>query len=303
MAAGGGAIAFACSSDYEEATTSPSGPDASTTGTDAAGGDGGGDAAASGPTWLPREGVYRYRVDEGVQRLSVGSPEYRNEGPVAPAEIRYEAGSASCWRFRLCLVGGKCDDVPTSNAYSEVDWSFCVTAGRLEERGERETTRWVVLNDPKLAVSAVTCDPGQALFAPSDPSSVAGAPWSHVCQGSVDKTHDFATSGPYRYLGEETVTIGGAAIPAFHFREERTVTPTDNGAPMGMQVGEWWLAKDGLPLRVRRGVSIDTDIGFGTVEFRQLGTKPADAGEIPMDDCVLDSTEPGPLAIADAGDQ
>jgi hypothetical protein len=273
--------ALGCGASYMEAPTDAA-PDA-----------GGGDATASvdagvTPSWLPREGSYRYRVN-GRQRLSVGNPELREEGPVAPAEIRRGSGPG-CWSFRLCLVSGRCDDAP-SGAYSEVSWSFCVKDGQLEERSSEEKIKWLVLLEFQSTTSRYECAEGQAPYAPNGFSVTS---WSHVCQGAVaGKT--YATSGPYRFEGIEPVRVGAVEVPGYHFRQERRVAANEPGAPAGVYVGDWWFAADGLPLRVRRGVDLKTDLGFGVVDFRESTKDPTDAGMLVPNDCVLDALEPAPL--------
>lgn len=281
------ACAVACGDSYDEAAPAMA---------DAAGGDGGDgetvtDASADGgvvPTWLPPPGVYRYRVN-GRQRLSVGNPEYRDEGPVAPAEIR-AAAEPGCWTFRLCLLSGTCADAP-SGAYSEVRWSFCVRAGQLEELSSEEKTRWLVGFEFQSTSSKYECAPGQAPYAPS---GFSVSSWSHVCQGAVaDKT--YASSGPYRFEGIEPVRVGSVDVPGYHFHQERTVVANTPGAPAGDVVADWWLAANGLPLRVRRGVAIRTDIGFGVIDFRESTKDPTDAGVLVPNDCLLDAIDPAPL--------
>lgn len=239
-------------------------------------------------TWSPPRGAYRYKVT-GQQHLSVGNPDYRTEGPVAPAQIR-DGKAPGCWLLRLCLVSGKCDDNP-ADAYSEVTWTFCLSDGALELRASDEITQWAVALDMQRAVSSYTCMPGQAPFAPKEFSVTQ---WSQVCQGTVGgKT--YATSGPHTFVGKETVHVGAVDVPAYHFHQERTVTKNVDGAPNGSQVGEYWLRADGLPLRIRRGVKITTDLGFGVVDFTQTTSDKVDAGAFVPDDCVLDSVDPSPL--------
>ena len=295
IAASAVAAIFACT-PYEP------GPDPrEDAGTDAPSGSDAEADATPAQRWLPPQGTYRYRVD-GQQFIAVqtfGFSEYRDEGPVAPAEIRYE-GAAGCFRFRLCLVSGKCDDKPPA-AYSEIAWSFCAVGDRLEERGTREVSQWFV-GELRRGVSQVTCEPGQAVYAMANPSPT---PWSHVCSGVVDNKTDltFSTSGTYRYLGEEDVIVGGKAVRGFHFAQEREVKKgVEMNAPDGKHVAEWWIAENGLPLRVRRGAQINTNVGID-VFFREQAKTPYDAGPggMTMNDCVLDSLEPGPLPVVDAG--
>lgn len=292
---------FACSA-YDEAAPGTPIEDGGTDAPPPSDGDAEVDATPPQP-WLPPEGTYRYRVD-GRQFLSVesfGFAEYRDEGPIAPAEIRYEA-APGCFRFRLCLVSGKCDEKPPA-AYSEIAWSFCAVGDHLEERAMRETSQWPVLGDVRRAVSEVTCEPGQSVYATLNPSTT---PWSHVCSGLIDGKADlaFATSGSYQFLGEEDVMIGGVAVRGYHFAQSRDVKKsTLLNAPDGKQIAEWWIGANGLPLRIRRGAEIDTNVGFGIAHFRQMTKTPYDAGPggQTMNDCVLDSLDPGPLPIVDAG--
>lgn len=288
-----GGVTFACNA-YEEASPPEPTGDAGTGDTST-----GVDSGEPEKQWIPREGSYRYRVD-GHQELRVTNlePVSRDEGPVVPAEIRREAGT-DCWRFRICFVSGKCDDAP-AGAYSEVSLSFCVESARLELRKAVERSRWLLVGQWYAAVSEMTCEPGQATYARTDLSVTS---WSHVCQGSVDNKAAFASSGPYRYIGEETVMVGGTAVPARHFTEERDVVEGVDGAPDGTQIGEYWLAANGLPVRLRRGVNLVTDVPIGVATFTQSGKQPLppDAGTIGMDDCMLDSLEPGALPTSDAG--
>jgi hypothetical protein len=286
------AAAVACST-YSEAPIDPV-PDA------ASGGDGSTnpDSSSPQPTWLPTEGAYRYRVD-GRQELRAFqlNPLTRDEGPIAPAEIRREPGT-DCWKLRICLVGGKCEDAPTGG-YSEVSLSFCVDAGRLELRRAVERSRWQLWNgDYRNAVSDMTCDPGQATYAQRDLSMTS---WSHVCQGAVDTQYRFASSGPYRFIGQESMMVGGVSVPAFRFSEERVVANTTSGAPAGKQIGEYWFAANGMPLRLRRGVELETDFGIGKVTVIQSSKlPPPDPAKIEMNDCILDSLEPSVLPVIDA---
>jgi hypothetical protein len=105
----------------------------------------------------------------------------------------------------------------------------------------------------------------------------------------------------------DSVLVGGMAVAAFHYAESRRLVASSGSAPNGTQTGEWWIAANGLPLRVRRAVETERDFGFGAIEtFRQSAkTKPdagSDAGGPIMNDCVLDALEPGALPVVDAGD-
>jgi hypothetical protein len=132
------------------------------------------------------------------------------------------------------------------------------------------------------------------------------AEWGQVCSGKVEDGSEFASSGTYRYLGMDSVLVGGTSIAAFHYSESRKIVASSGSAPNGTQTGEWWIAANGLPLRVRRAVETERDFGFGAIEtFRQSAkTKPdagSDAGGQTMNDCILDALEPTPFPVADAG--
>lgn len=290
-------IAFACSA-YDEESSSPAparqlpdaGAEASAVVEDSG-------TPAAPPSWLPAEGAYRYRVD-GVQYLNVGNDKDRDEGPSANAEIRKEA-APGCWRFRLCLVSGTCNDAP-SDAYSDASWTFCVDGGRLEARKQRELVHWQLATGFWQTFTLdVDCAAGQATHAAADLSLTS---FAHACDGKANGTFLFDSSGPYRYLGEDTVMVGNTAVRAFHYAEDHRFSPKTAGAPTGRKLGEWWLAANGLPVRIRRGMTIDANFGFGSIEFRETAKTPydagPDAGSVTMNDCILDSLEPGPLPDA-----
>ena len=77
------------------------------------------------------------------------------------------------------------------------------------------------------------------------------------------------STGPYRFVGRDTLTIGGTAVDAVHYRRERTMS----GGQRGTETSEVWFAvADGLPLRNERRIQAGTDTVVGETTYREEGS-------------------------------
>ena len=64
------------------------------------------------------------------------------------------------------------------------------------------------------------------------------------------------------------MTVGGTAVAAYHFHQERTVS----GSQTGTQTADLWFAKkDGLPLRNQRDQTVRTDTVVGSSTYTEHG--------------------------------
>jgi hypothetical protein len=97
-----------------------------------------------------------------------------------------------------------------------------------------------------------------------------GDRWTQTCRGTSSGTDgEGVTSGPYTFVGDDTVTVGDTAVAAYHFRQERTLS----GSQTGAQTADLWFAKkDGLPLRNERSQTVHTDTVVGSSTYTEHGS-------------------------------
>jgi hypothetical protein len=77
------------------------------------------------------------------------------------------------------------------------------------------------------------------------------------------------TAGPYRFVGVDTLKIGGHAVQAAQFLRLRTMS----GSQVGTERTEAWFAvRTGLPLENRRTIEVRTDTAFGSSTYTETGS-------------------------------
>ena len=199
----------------------------------------------------PAPGVYDY-TGSGTERLSL-PPLSQAEGPTIPGTVTLKG--ASCWVFRV--------DYSTHHWQT---WDYCLHSGDLWEAGGQTWQLWAVgpLNFTNL--SSFTCAPGSmAVPAHAAPGQV----WHSRCVGTNTGVKGTTVSaGPYRFLGLDTLRVGGTSVPAAHFLRLRT----DTGAQSGTERSEVWFATaTGLPLRVVQDVEVKSSTPFGSSTYTQTG--------------------------------
>jgi hypothetical protein len=199
----------------------------------------------------PAAGVYLYR-GSGTEKLSL-PPKSQHQGPRMPGTVTHRRDG--CWTFRI--------DYSTKHWQT---WVYCPRAGGLVERGGQTFERWDFVFTTYDSTSTFTCDP------PSVTIRVAMQPgdrWQQSCRGTSSGTEGVGvTSGPYTFVGEDTLTIGGTRVPAYRFHQERTMS----GSQSGTQTADLWFAQsDGLPLRNERNQTVRTDTVVGTSTYTERG--------------------------------
>ncbi len=205
------------------------------------------------PTVLrPAAGVYVYR-GSGTEDLSL-PPKSQRQGPEMPATVTHRADG--CWTFRI--------DYSSQHWQT---WMYCPRNGGLVELGGQTFERWDFVFTTYDSTSTFTCDP------PLDairPEMQPGDHWEQTCHGtSSGTTGEAVSSGPYMFVGDDVVTVEKTAVPAYHFRQQRTLT----GNQTGTQTADLWFAKkDGLPLRNDRDVSVRTDTVVGSSTYTEHGS-------------------------------
>jgi hypothetical protein len=200
----------------------------------------------------PAAGVYSYR-GTGTERLSL-PPKTQAQGPGMPATVTHRRDG--CWTFRI--------DYSSQHWQT---WVYCPRAGGLVEMGGETFERWDFVVTKYDSTSTFTCDPPSVIIrAGMQP----GDAWQQSCRGTSSGTEgETVTSGPFRFVGEETVTVGGTAVRAYRFHQERTLT----GSQRVTQSADLWFAEqDGLPLRNDREQTVHTDTVVGASTYTERGS-------------------------------
>jgi len=199
----------------------------------------------------PSPGVYEYR-GSGVERLTL-PPLSQPEGPTLPGTVTLRPDG--CWTFRI--------DYSTNHWQT---WTYCRRNGDLEEGGGQSWQRWMIGPTAFTNLSTFVCDAGTMVL-PS--ARVPGQEWPARCTGTSDSVKGVATSsGPYRFVGEDRLDVGGTPVTAAHFLRLRDMT----GAQQGTERSDVWFADDtGLPIRNERSIRVRTDTPIGSSTYTETG--------------------------------
>ena len=193
----------------------------------------------------PATGVYRY-TGSGTDRLDT-PPKEQTEGPDMPATVSDEPGG--CWRFRIDY---------SSNHWQS--WVYCPTGGGLEERGGQTYQKWDFVVFANESTTTFTCDSSVTIRADQHP----GDEWQQSCH-DVTKTTS-VSSGTYRFVGDEHLTVDGRSVTAHRYHRDRTMV----GDQVGQEHSDVWFAVDsGLPVRNQRTITVKTSTVVGDVTYRE----------------------------------
>ena len=199
----------------------------------------------------PAAGVYLYR-GSGSEHLSL-PPKSQGQGPRMPGTVTQSANG--CWTFRI--------DYSTQHWQT---WNYCPRDGGLVELGGKTFEHWNFVFTAYDSTSTFTCDPASVTIRTA---MHPGDEWHQQCRGTSSGTKGEAiTSGPYVFVGDEVVVVGNARVPAYHFRQQRTIT----GSQTGSQTTDLWFARNnGLPLRNARVATVHTDTVVGSSTYTERG--------------------------------
>ncbi len=208
-----------------------------------------GDAAAG--IYTPRAGVYAY-TGSGSEELST-PPKSQSEGPEMPGTVRHTG--QGCWTFRL--------DYSTNSWRT---WRYCADAGGLRETGSRVYQRWDFVFTTVDNLAVVRCRPAAVVI---ETGMRPGAEWESECTGENSAiAGTTVTTGTHRFVGREPVEVDGRTVDTLHFRDDRVVS----GAQRGTEEFDLWLTDDGLLVRGRQRIVVDSDSPLGNVTYTQEGT-------------------------------
>ena len=197
----------------------------------------------------PPQGVYVYE-GSGTDRIDP-PPTQQTQGPTMPAAVTHEADG--CWTFRI--------DYSTNHWQS---WRYCPTDGGLDEVGGQSFQRWDFGAFANETTSTFECD------APTiRADQQVGDEWTQSCTGSstgVDGTT--VSEGPYRFVGTETLDIGGEPVSAHRYHRDRTTSGNQTGSE---SADVWFSAATGMPLRNSRQLEAVSDTVIGEVRYTEDG--------------------------------
>lgn len=195
----------------------------------------------------PPQGVYVYE-GSGTDRIDK-PPREQAQGPTMPAAVTHEADG--CWTFRI--------DYSTNHWQS---WRYCPRDGGLDEAGGQTFQRWDFGAFANETTSTFECD------APTiRADQQIDDEWTQSCSGSstgVDGTT--VSEGPYRFVGTETLDIGGERVSAHHYHRDRTTSGNQDGSE---SADVWFSAETGMPLRNSRRIDAVSDTVIGEVGYTE----------------------------------
>ena len=148
----------------------------------------------------PASGVYAY-VGSGSERLSF-PPLSQSEGPTIPGTVTMQGSDAGNCGSTTAPTTGR----PSTSAWRSGAWETGGTTSQLFAIGPVNVS----------TTSMFTCMPG-TMWLPAE--RIPGRSTTSTCTGTTTAVKGRTLStGPYTYVGEETLTIGGEQVPAVHFR-------------------------------------------------------------------------------------
>ena len=200
----------------------------------------------------PAAGVYEYR-GEGSEHLDT-PPKTVSQGPTIPGTVTHLSGG--CWRLRV--------DYHTDHWQS---WDYCPTSGGLTEQAGAFFQRLDLVAFTIETSSSYVCDPPvDAIRTEQTP----GDEWPQRCLGtSSASTGEVVSSGPYTYVGQENLDIGGQRVAALHYHRVRSLSGGQSGTE---DVDTWFDAHTGMPLQNSRVITVHSDSLIGGVTYTETGS-------------------------------
>lgn len=202
---------------------------------------------------VPSAGVYAYS-GRGTDALDK-PPKSQEEGPTMPVTVTIQPGG--CWQFRIDY---------SSNHWQ--NWNYCSHDGELDEKGGTTYQKWDFVVFSNESTTTFECDPSVAIRREQTP----GDTWSQTCHDVVDAAT--ISTGPYRYIGTETLEIGGRSVAAHHYHRDRTMSGGQTGTE---HTDAWFQADNGLPLRNERQIDVKTSTVIGDVRYTENASFEADS--------------------------
>ena len=207
------------------------------------------DPGPDGP-YTPPEGVYAYR-GSGSESLSQ-PPKSQTEGPGIPGTVTHEAGG--CWSFRLDY---------STNHYRV--WDLCADPSGLREIGGTVFQRWDFVVSTIDTLERTRCDPPAVVISST---MTPGDRWESRCEGqnsAIDGTT--VTETVHRFVGWDRVRVGNRTVDAMHLRDRGVVSDAQSGT----EAFDLWITADGLIVKGRQRIVVDSDSPIGNITYTQEG--------------------------------
>jgi hypothetical protein len=194
--------------------------------------------ASSTRAWEPRPGVYLYS-GAGAESLSfLGT--HQTQGPTEPGTVTQRPND--CWQFRIDY-----------NSFHHQTWNRCSTATKLVESGGTADQQFDFVAFKTSEHGVTTCAPP---FVVADLDAKPGTSTRVHCTGHSQTTKaTFTQTGTATYVGRENVSVGNAAVPAVHTRQDLHLSGGQTGTS---RVDIWLAVADGLPLKETHSISVDS---------------------------------------------
>jgi hypothetical protein len=208
------------------------------------------DRGSSGSS-RPAPGVYEY-TGSGTEQLSL-PPLSQTEGRPMPGTVTLQG--SNCWVFKI--------DYSTHHWQT---WRYCLHADDLWEAGGQSWQLWSIGPINVTNVSSFTCV-ARSMALPG--RRTPGEVWQSRCTGTNTSVKGTTVSaGPYRFLGNVTISVGRTRVLAARFLRLRT----DSGTQRGTERSEVWFdARNGLILRLQQDIKVTSPTLFGTSTYTQRG--------------------------------
>lgn len=201
----------------------------------------------------PASGVYLY-TGTGTDTLSL-PPLSQAEGPTMPGTVTSQG--KNCWIFRIDY-----------SSHHWETWRFCRNPdGDTAELGGRIWQLWAIGPVKVTNMTNLTCTAG-TMWLPA--AATAGQTWNSHCRGTSSAVKGVMHSdGPYRFVRNTTLSVGGKPVQTAEFVQRRAET----GAQRGTERDAMWIdTANGLPVRMHQDISVVTATPFGTSTYTQVGT-------------------------------
>ena len=194
----------------------------------------------------PAPGLYRYE-GRGTEESSL-PPMTEQQGPKMPATVVVQPDG--CWVLQIDL-----------NTQHWQNWTYCRDQGSLTEKQSTVFTRRKIGTLDIENTSSFPCEPAVVLLAAADGP---GTERRRSCTGRGTYVPDETRiNGLMTIVGEETVMVGGQAVPTQHVRHELTLS----GAQTGTETTDLWFATDGMLVRRQYKIAVDTESPIGPVHY------------------------------------
>jgi len=208
--------------------------------------------ATDGPDgpFTPPEGVYTY-TGSGSESLS-SPPKSQAEGPEMPGTVVH--GTDGCYTFRLDY---------STNHYRV--WKLCADESGLRETGGTVFQRWDFVVSTIDTLEQTRCDPPAVVIAAD---MAPGDRWESRCEGDNSAIAGrTVTDTVHRFVGWDRVRVGDERLDAMHLRNRAVVSD----AQTGTESFDLWITVDGLIVKGRQRIVVDSDSPIGQVTYTQEG--------------------------------